>query len=349
MTDLTAFTPHRILVCQLHQLGDVLLATPALQLLKEHWPEAEVHLFTEKKCLPLLEGNPHLEKIWAVDKQKLSNLYRELRWYLQVAHTNFDLVVDFQQLPRCRWVVAFSQARIRLSHTAPWYNRLLYTHCIPLQPGYAAQMKVSILAPLGITWHKERPRIYLTQAERTASEAMLRTLGLRPGQRLITLDTTHRRETRRWPVRHYAGLVHLLVEADPSLRFLPLWGPGEEGYIQQLVAVCPEGTLLLPTRMLSIREMAACIARADLHVGNCSAPRHIAVAVDTPSCTILGSTSATWTFPSPQHRHVTAGLPCQPCNHNTCPHTRCLQELAPATVVHTVQDMLITVCAHRNR
>ena len=99
MIDLATFTPHRILVCQLRQLGDVLLATPSLELLKRRWPEAELHLFTEKKCLPLLEGNPHLDKVWALDKQKLNNLYREVCWYREVARTGFDLVIDFQNYP----------------------------------------------------------------------------------------------------------------------------------------------------------------------------------------------------------------------------------------------------------
>ncbi|MDR2604424.1 MAG: hypothetical protein LBC55_03610 [Desulfovibrio sp.] len=42
----------RVLVCQLRQIGDVLLATPAAELLARHYPQAEIHMFTEKNaCL----------------------------------------------------------------------------------------------------------------------------------------------------------------------------------------------------------------------------------------------------------------------------------------------------------
>lgn len=347
MIDLATFTPHRILVCQLRQLGDVLLATPSLELLKRRWPEAELHLFTEKKCLPLLEGNPHLDKVWALDKQKLNNLYREVCWYREVARTGFDLVIDFQQLPRCRWIVAFSGAPVRISYTPPWYTRLLYTHSTPMKPGYAAQTKASILEPFGIVWNGERPRLYLSETEHAAARELLQGLGLRSGQRLVTLDPTHRRETRRWPAPCYAELVRTLAHQDASLRFLPLWGPGEEDDIRQIVSNCPSDAILLPERMLGLREMAACIAEADLHVGNCSAPRHVAVAVDTPTCTILGSTSSTWTFPSPEHRHISKGLPCQPCGRDTCSHITCLKELDPLAVARTATEMLRTVCPHR--
>ena len=126
--DLATFSPQRILVCQLRQIGDVVLATPSIELLKRRYPDAEIHLLTEKKCAPLLEHNPHLGKVWELDKKLLSSLPQEIAWYWHVARTGYDLVVDFQQLPRCRWVVAFSGAPVRLSYTPPWYTRLLYTH-----------------------------------------------------------------------------------------------------------------------------------------------------------------------------------------------------------------------------
>lgn len=53
----------RILVCQLRQIGDVLLTTPSLELLARRYPGAEIHVFTEKKCLPMLQGNPHVHTI----------------------------------------------------------------------------------------------------------------------------------------------------------------------------------------------------------------------------------------------------------------------------------------------
>ena len=77
---------------------------------------------------------------------------------------------------------------------------------------------------------------------------------------------------------------------------------------------------------------------AVLHLGNCSAPRHMAVALGVPSLTILGSTSTAWTFPSPEHIHTRArdfmDMPCQHCNKNSCPHgLRCLTGLTPDLVL----------------
>ena len=97
-----------------------------------------------------------------MDKKVLSSLPQEVAWYWHVARTGYDLVVDFQQLPRCRWVVAFSGAPVRLSYTPPWYTSLLYTHSSDMLDGYSAMSKASVLRPLGIEWNGERPRVYLT-------------------------------------------------------------------------------------------------------------------------------------------------------------------------------------------
>ncbi len=344
MSTLASLHPRRILVCQLRQIGDVILTTPALALLKRRFPDAAVHMVTEKKCAPVLYGNPHIDTLWELDKSALSPLNRELAWYWKVARQHFDLVIDFQQLPRCRWIVGFSGAPVRLSFAGPWYNRLLYTDIVTLKYTYSAFHKASMLEPLGIQCHDEPPRIYLSEEERLEIRQALAQLGRAPGQPVVTLGVTHKDNARRWPAEYYAQLAANLLEAEPGIVFLPLWGPGEEGTIKALLAAMPPAvraaTLLLQHKP-TLRRMAACIAEASLHIGNCSAPRHMAVAVDTPSCIVLGASSDAWTYPSPWHQTVRLGLPCQPCRGDSCQENfRCLRELRPDAVLGTALALL---------
>ncbi len=325
----------KILVCQLRQIGDVLLATPSVELLRRRYPEAEIHFLTEKKCAPMLAGNPHIAKVWALDKKELPNILKELAFYRRVAAEGYDLVVDFQQLPRIRWVVAFSGQAVRLTYDAPWYTRWLYTHMVPMRGGYAAMTKASILVPLGVEWTCEPPRLYLSKTERAWAGHFFQQHGIADTHAVVTLDPTHRRESRRWPAEHWAAMIDVAAAARPDLRFVILLGPGEEQIGRELASrVERKENIVIPKRMLSLREVAAVIDAARLHLGNCSAPRHIAVAVDTPSLTVLGSTSNAWTFPAPEHEALALGLDCQPCNENACPSgsNACLTGLRPEAV-----------------
>ena len=346
---LADLTPRRILCCQLRQIGDVLMLTPSLEMLHRRYPNAVIDVFTEKKCAPVLENNPHVNHIWALDRSM--NVLQCLRFYHKVGtgggRGRYDMIIDFQQLPRIRWVLAFADAPVKLSYTPPWYNRPFYTHWAPVSGPYAAKCKAGVLMnALGLPWVNDPPHLYLTEAEHESARAELAAWGLAPGHTLVTVDPTHRRVTRLWPARHYGKLLALAAQQRPDLRFLLLYGPGElelatEVRTLALAAGLPEQQIILPPRLTSLREMAAMQSCAALHLGNCSSPRHFAVAVGTKSLTVRGSTSTAWTFPGPGHKDIALGLPCQPCSENTCKlGLKCLRELEPETVLPQLLTML---------
>ncbi|XPV76207.1 MAG: glycosyltransferase family 9 protein [Desulfovibrio sp.] len=340
---LAAFIPRRILICQLNQLGDVLLTTPAIELLKERYPDAEIDIFTEKKCLPVLENNPHINEVIAVDKKVHNSLIKELKFAWQTARRGYDLVIDFQQLPRIRPVVLFSFAKLRLTYTPKSYKKALYNAWIDMFPGYSGSSKASVLRPLGINWDWERPKLYISDDEKARAKEILAENNIGADDILITLDPTHRRDTRRWPAKHFAEMIGLVAKELPRVKFLLLHGPGEEAEVQAVIdsSTAPENCVL-PEKMLTLREMAAVIEQADMHMGNCSAPRHFAVAVDTPTITVLGATSSSWTFPGNGHQHFDGGAPCQPCNKNSCATGKmeCLENIRPQAVAERILTSL---------
>ncbi len=340
-----AMTPRTILVCQQRQIGDALLATPLLELLKRRWPQARMTLFTESKCVPLLEGNPHVDEFLALDKNKLRGPVAQLSWYRRAAAHGFDLVVDCQQLPRCRMLTLFcalNGTKTRLSFPSAWSKLGLYNLRAVPEPGlYAAATKASLLAPLGIAYSGEKPRIYLTREERKQAADLLHSLGVSDDMRLITVDATHRRASKRWPAVRWARVLDLLAESDPSLRFLLLRGPGEEDEIRALKSMCAcTDRVLVPAPAPSLRLSAACMARAVLHLGHCSAPRHMAVALDLPSIVIPGASGPEWSYPSPEHVEFRPGLECNPCGRVDCADPQCLLRVIPEEVAAKAREML---------
>jgi ADP-heptose:LPS heptosyltransferase len=333
--DLSRISPEKILVCQLKQIGDVVLSIPVIQLLKKRFPAAEIHVLTEKKCAPVLENHPDIDRIWAIDKEKLRPFWRALAYYRKVAAQRFDLIVDLQQLPRCKFVVAMSRAPVRLTFSPPWYNRPLYTHWTDPLHGYAARFKASFLAPLGIEWNEERPRIYLTDEEKKWAGEFVREKGLQKGERLIVTAPAHKAANRRWPAENYGRLIRMSAQKRPQWKWLLVYGPGERDTAEKVFENAGAASNLLPLEdIYDLRRVAALIDRADFFLGNCSAPRHMAVALDTPSLAVLGASSPAWTFPSPEHQDISSDIECQPCNRESCPYADipCLRDLSPEEV-----------------
>lgn len=341
MIEIANLHPKRILVCQLRQIGDVLLSTPSIRLLSERYPDAEIDVLTEKQCVPVLENNPRVNHIWSINKKALSNPFKALAYYAKVGRSQYDIVIDFQQLPRCRWVVLFSNAPVKLTFPPPWYNKFLYTHWSHPLKGYAVKAKASVLNPLGINWDGEKPEIWLTEEERQFAKTFTSEHKL-DGTNFITVDPSHRRETRRWPARHFTKLIQLLRQKHPKLKALVLYGPGEKDLALKVAAEAGEGALT-PDKMLSLREMAAVQSLACMHLGNCSSPRHFAVAVDTPTFIIHGSTTKAWRYPSDEHVSAIRKDPCRVgCNQNTCKFGTidCLHKYLPEDVLENALTVL---------
>lgn len=328
------FTPERILVCQLRQIGDVLISTICVELLAKSYPLAEIHFFTEQKCSPMVENNPHIKKIWAVDKKKQAGLWSQFLFYKKVAAEGFDLVVNCQQLPRCTWMALFSGAQYRITTEARWYTRWLYTHSTVPTARYAGAFKAQILSPLGIEWQHQPPRLYLSEDEKATAQNLFTQMGFGDSP-VISVDSTHRHATRRWPAAHFAALLDAFGEQYPAVRFFLSYGPGEKHEAEALKAASRYPHKLgIPAEVTGLRTLAACINRCVLHMGNCSAPRHIATALGVPSFTFLGANSPSWTFPAPEHTAIAAGLDCQPCRKTTCPiGIACMTSLTPEQVL----------------
>jgi ADP-heptose:LPS heptosyltransferase len=316
-----------VLLIQLRQVGDVVLTTPIARILKEARPGCRVSFLTEPPSNQLLARNPFIDEVLLNNREggwvKTLRLGRELR-----AH-KYDAVLDFMANPRSALLAFLSRAPTRISYAVKGRG-VLYTERVETQPAYAVEIKKQLLAPLGVQGEQDRPEIFLGDEDKEWGEARRKELTAGGNRRLVTVDPSHRRATRCWPASHYGDLCRRMAREH---RLLPvvLWGPGEETVADEVVSASGGEAVKAPPTQL--RQMAALIAAADLHVGNCSAPRHIAVAVGTPTFTILGSTSAGWTYPTAEHSEIALGLDCQPCNRNECPRDyACLRGLPPEDV-----------------
>ena len=81
----------RILVIRQHnQMGDMLLATPALRALKTRFPDARLGIITSTLNRGVLVNNPHVDDLFTYDKR---NPLSHLALIRRVRRQRYDLVV----------------------------------------------------------------------------------------------------------------------------------------------------------------------------------------------------------------------------------------------------------------
>lgn len=343
-----------ILVIQLRQIGDVILTTPAVKALRDYYPESRISYLTETGPSMLLQGNPHIDTI--VTRDRKGGFLQEVQLVQKLRKAKFDLVIDFFCNPRSAWMSFLTGAPHRIAAyragRAWWYT---YTPKILGELRYSAEDNLALLKAIGIDGKLAAPIVHVTEDARQYIEEFFTMQGIQthikkkpcesaePFAKLssnpvITIDPTSRRQAKRWIPERYVQLADRLVEQYGATAIF-IWGPGERKMIESLVKQGKHKLMLAcPTDLM---QLAALIEKSDLHIGNCSAPRHIAVAVGTPSLTVMGPTIAVnWTYPSPMHRVVRGNVPCLECHKTECKTHECMKALTVQEVEDAVEQLL---------
>lgn len=321
-------------------IGDVLLNTPVVRALRQHYPQSYLAYCTEPIPAKVLCHNPWLDDI--LIQPRPATWRQQLTMISHVRKQHFDLVIDLMGNPRGALLTLLSGARHRLAF-ARFPRSLCYNHLVARQPDlrdYTVLERLRLLKPLGIHSTDIALDMVYTDEERAVVAAFLQTCGIAPDDLLICVDPTSYVPTREWPGPHFSQLVDLLSQRLGA-RVCLLWGPRVQAKVQAIADAATSHPLLHPPWELG--HIAALLDRADLFVGNDSAPKHIAVSQNTPTLSITGAQNhVNWVSPDVQHQAVFAGLPCQPCFQRQCGpplNIACMRTLTVDTVFNAVQRM----------
>jgi ADP-heptose:LPS heptosyltransferase len=329
--------PKKILALKLRSLGDTVLLTASLNELKKAFPSAEIHVAVTSTWAPLLESNPSIKQLWTYDRyvERAARAKAAARMALRLRKERFDCVVNFHASPSSAMISFATGARTRSIHFHGHKDRNRYsTVTVPgkgiLKP--IIERDMDAIRALGVHVPPGRlPEVHLQPSETTEAQATLAQLGLSSPLMMIGLGAS--RITKRWPVDRFASLaVEWAMKENGGV--LAIAGPDESAETVQflkcvddhLLMAVPDTTLRAQVRSritskhkLSLRPLAGLISQASIFVGNDSGPRHLAVAVGTPTVTLFGPEHPFEWHPYPTDRHPYLFIDSLPCRRDALP------------------------------
>ena len=335
-----------IAVVRLSALGDVLLATPALEALKEREPEAVLTFVTRAAYAPLLDGLTFLDRVVPFDQRRHRGRSGLLRLARDItAPGPVDLFVDLQNKVRTHLLARATGARKRLVYrrrTVLQGLGSLLGYDPPLRGVHASRGYLAALAPLGVERGGDaplRPRVHVPSSARQRAAAWPK------GAAPIAVAPGARHATKRWPVDRFAVVAAELARTGGG-PLVAIGGPEDGALLDAFrAAVARQGAAVAAdTRDLDLATVAAVLERARLLVTNDTGPAHLASAVGTPVVVVFGPTAEERWAPAGA-RIVRLPLDCAPCtNHGgaLCPegHHRCMADLDPDLVLSAARASL---------
>jgi lipopolysaccharide heptosyltransferase II len=353
----------RFLIVKLWALGDILMATPVLRALKQHFPDCHITWFVEKAHMDALADNPLIDELIAFDtrtwRQSLDHgnliayFRTSLRLYRDLKRHRFDAVLNLT--PEKWWSIWFNVAPIRVglfpSMRRKWMRRF-YTQAIFRSHDSRLHNTTHYLQAvrgLGIPGpFDERMVLSIREEDRNAVRAFLEAeADYDPQKPLLVLHPGTSMPSKCWPTDLYAAVVEAL---NNRVTVVITGSPKEAPLADAILAVLPPDMprpLVATGKLDRLSQTAALIESSSAVVTGDTSALHIASALGTPLVGLYGSTRPGRNAPLfgtnvlLYDDHVS----CAPCRKSQCPlkgpdHMRCQKAVTPSQVLSALQILL---------
>jgi ADP-heptose:LPS heptosyltransferase len=252
-----------VAVIRLRSLGDCVLTTPALAILRRFRPDLRVSIVVEPRFRAIFEGNPDIDEIV---EPTLSALRR----------ARPDVCLNLHGGRRSAWLTWLSGARFRAGF-GHYRHGFVYNVRIPRaqeilnvdRTVHTAEHLASAMFFLGVPV-TEIPRARLVPGGKTSSRAVIHPVA-------ATLEKT-------WRAEGFVEVARRLQAARADVLFI--------GAREDDLSPFQEFPRLAGAPLSEIKDL---LASAAIFVGNDSGPAHMAAAFGVPSVVLFGASNpAIW-------------------------------------------------------
>lgn len=313
----------KILVVQTASIGDVILATPVIEKLHFHFPDAQIDFLVKKGNQSLFEGHPFLHKILIWDKT--SDKYRNFNGLIDVIRNNkYDCVINIQRFAASGLLTLYSGAKLKIGFNKNPFS-LLYNkrikHTIKKGNRHEVERNLDLVRP--ITDDSSFPvKLYPSQKD-FARMSQYKTV------KYITVSPASLWFTKQFPKEKW---IEFVQSTSQDIRIYFLGSKNDYDLTEEIIQKSDHLNSLNLAGKLSFLESAALMKDAVMNFVNDSAPMHLASSVNAPTTAIYCSTVASFGFgPLSENAAIVETkeiLNCRPCGlhgFQKCPkkHFKC--------------------------
>jgi len=364
---------HKILIIGAYGIGNALLFTPTLELLRLNFPKSHISVLTflsgERE---VFYRNPNVNTVFFCPTPKRFTLGEKLKflWKLERVIENRRFDISITAFPANRretnLIVLLTHARVRIGHRYLSGNarNLGFIHNIRIPISkykHDVEQNLELLRPLGLNPSKARRKLVfpLTEDEYIWAEKFLRSHHFNPDELLIGLHPGSKAADafKRWPQDKFQRLISELRRVYGA-KAIVFGGPDETELARSIARESDPHALAVVNRRLG--EVAALIEKCDLFIANDSGLMHLAVAVGTPTIGIFGPSDPIRVAPyGPHNLIIRKELKCSPCYHTfhnlgrsfKCIYSRqlCLERIRVEDVLEGVQNIIDSVPLKRRK
>ncbi|MDM7273170.1 glycosyltransferase family 9 protein [Sulfurihydrogenibium azorense] len=344
----------KVLVAPQFGIGDALMTTPALEVLKANKPDWIIDVFTMKKpIMEIYQNNPNINRLIyfpLLSKSKIQSIF----YIMKNVSFKYDITINFFPSNRRDYNIfsflTFSKNRLGFKYKNSSFLNFDFLLNKTIEEDYnlhCVEENIRILTLLGINHKENIPnlKVYLTEEEGNKGKEFLNLynksikIGVHTGS-----SSFKSHKSKRWKKEYFLEVINYFKD----ITFF-LFGTEEEMEENLFIKENARFNNVVLVADKSIREVASIMKNLDLFISNDSGLMHLAAAVNIPVIGIFGPTNPVWVKPwNVKHKVIKIDLPCSPCFYYSpkpleCKideKYRCLDEIKPIEVIKAVEEFL---------
>lgn len=312
---------HNILVLRLDEIGDFVIFTPVLKMLRMHLPHAYIKLVVNPQVYNLAEACPYVNEVsvFSIRNNSVFNMltlpFRACLYGLRLSQkTAFDMSIS------ARWatdacyaafIAYFAGAAYRIGYSESvdqrksrlnaGFDSLLTKIVFDKSIRHESEHNTILLSELGWDGQADYPEIWLTDEDMDYANRVFADFDLKRMSSIVVLCPSYGHSIlKQWPLENFSELTNLILNDDNS-RVIVVGGRDDMDMGGYLLEKGGSRVINL-TGKTTLRQMAAIIKLSTVYVGNDTGPTHIASAVGIPVVALFG--------PSCIHRYSPRGENC---------------------------------------
>lgn len=327
----------KILFCRLRSTGDIIRTFPIIHGFKEKYPQVKVGYICYREHKSLLECNPDIDYIHAINPSKSNNNKTNFKYWQEtinlIKSLDYSLFFDFHGIYYSSIIGEFAAIPIRIGYSSKYVkngSEIRYTNKIDLP----AEFENRYLR------HQHLINSYFNNI--TSSPLKIPTnhnfidnyFLICPGSSIVG-------KLKRWPINNYILLAHEILNRY-NTKVVVAFGPDEIDLVKYFKD--DEKTLIIK-QVSNIEDVFMLTGKSCCTIGNDGAWLHAASIQGAPCIMLIGPSSVRKNHPSNLSMHATISInaSCSPCElwDFECPHNHiCMRQITISDVMTTIANIL---------
>ncbi|PAF41329.1 lipopolysaccharide heptosyltransferase II [Helicobacter sp. 11S03491-1] len=325
-------------------IGDAVMATPTLELLKQKFPQASFTIIGTPAVCELFSRDKCITSAFIDQTKKNKNRILATYQFAKMIGKH-DIGITFTNNIFSALLLFWSQTPIRIGYSKNLRSLFLTCKLIPLKQIHQVLLYACLLEPvlkLGKSEIiKQTPKLHLIASNNHYHKIKTK-IGINPGGAFGS--------AKRWLKEYFAETILYFIQKDYEIV---LFGnqsdiDSAKDIITTIEKLSLNKQLLQNitnlTGLTTIPTLIDTISKLDLFITNDSGPMHIATALQIPLIAIFGPTNDQETSPWCHSQAVILNkkLACSPCKKRVCPlvHHNCMKLITPDEVIIEANKIL---------